>query len=747
MVRKAWEKEAERAAKAARNRLTQPYPSVVVDMSAARRRGRRRKSDEVQLPQFNTSRYADTTAPAAGDDEQRPGEAFQAAVVASAKWTGRNRWELTPPVATVAAVAGATTEPVATMVSLTALAAAVSVAPETIFGRVWLSQRERGNVAAWAAGTTAWTVGATAGAWGLNGGGLVALAVLTGYQSFDWYRSRRIRTNGKPKLSQDARDLMKAWPSKVGAFGPDPIRGSRIVTDTMTEPNEGTFAFAVELRDAVHAEDAVNDNLRKYLERSLRMGVGTVELDIDRDDSARIRVTLTPSRFLEKIAAEWQGAILHDNGLIPFADTADGRVIDVGLHNDDGVEHFAIFGTTGVGKSNSLTAMVLPGVLARREVLIYVDGGGGDSCSHLAAACDWWAVGGVDEWRTAIRTVHAIMRDRMERRGAQGLSRWRGVAEPDPIITLVADEATTVNNQLDSDTQTKYLEILREGRKRGVRGGQLAQDPMGSDVIGGRKARGLMGGGGSLIGHRPGDGTANMLTVSSTGKAGIDLRRLPPEPGWCGIIRRGQVLTKAARVRFATEEKVLDALDGVLVRGLEGADRRAAGKAYAERTHGLVAAARHAKAQDRPLSEKTLKALQALAASGVKVEDIEGYDTNGLHAPAQKAATGSDDVDLIDVDAAAEAEIAANAEKFPLLAPALTGSQRAAANTANLNRNTILAALRGVEDGLTRGQLAQETGMKEKTIYRALKALKEDGYVTQDEALAWHPASRQAQAA
>ena len=189
-----------------------------------------------------------------------------------------------------------------------------------------------------------------------------------------------------------------------------------------------------------------------------------------------------------------------------------------------------------------------------------------------------------------------VMRARKDRRAREGLSRWCGADELDPIITLNVDEATTVLREISRADAEKVLEILREGRKLGVRVGQTTQDPMGDDLIGGRKARGLMGGAGSLIAHRPGDGTANTLTSSSS-SAQIDLRELPQEPGWCAIIRRGEVLSRASKVRKPTEEQVRRELDGFVPRALDDDDLDAAGDDYRRRVRGVDAARRMADAK------------------------------------------------------------------------------------------------------------------------------------------------------
>jgi DNA-binding transcriptional ArsR family regulator len=530
---------------------------------------------------------------------QRPGGQTVAAFHAVRKAASRHRWELTPAYATLTTIGAVAVIPGPATIGMTtaallALAAAHKLS-DTVGGRTWLSKIERHVAARWLSGAAGWTTGVwVAGSAGMHWTGLsvgfaaAALGAVTGPQTAAWLRSRRIRDTDDEdiELSDQAKALLVAWPHTIGSpTGPEKLQGSHIVPSTLREPAPGTIAFAVNLRDDVHAEDAVSPELRKHLERVLRMGIGTVDLNVDREDSGQIQVTLTPTRHLEKVAAVWNGPILNEDGTIPLADTPDQREIPVALFNETGVEHGLIVGTSNTGKSFTLAAMVLPGVAAGLEVVFYIDGGRGTSAPHLAGACDWWAVDDPEEWIQAINAAHTVMRARKNRRSAAKLSKWRGRAETDPVLTLVIDEATTVKGDLPEQSQEQVMEILREGRKLGVRCVQVTQDPMGDDLIGGRKARGLMGGTGTVIGHRPGEGTANMLTGSGSSQK-IDLLALPPEPGWCGIIRRGQVLAKAARVKYATEEKVQGTVDSIDLRSLVGGDMAAAGAAYASRVQG-----------------------------------------------------------------------------------------------------------------------------------------------------------------
>lgn len=522
----------------------------------------------------------------------------------------------------------------------------------------------------------------------------------------------------EPEQTELMVHVLENWP-ELSIDGPKPLQGSEIDPDTMTEPTPGSITFAVDLARGVHCKNATSAAIVQTVEATLRLPTDTTQIEICRDNSRRINVTLTPQRHLENTAAEWDGPVIFDDGNIPLAVDASGEDAEVGLFNHSGVEHAIITGTTGVGKSNTLSSMILPGVMNDLEVVAYVDGGMGSSAPHLKPACDWWAVDGVDQWVSVINSVHAVMRARKTARAEAGLSAWRGHMESDPIVTLVIDEATTVLRELQAsrklDAADRVLEILREGRKLGVRCIQIAQDPMGADLIGGRQARSLAAGGGSMIAHRPGDGTANMLAGGSTADS-VDLRTLPPGPGWCAIIRQGAVVSARARVRFASEKMVREELEGFRCRQLMGADCAAAGRSYTARnaitdTSGDTPEAAPAEALLAPVSQ--------LRRSPVPVE----VTLQKLEASTKR------------LKGEAPARTAAGEE--------LSGSQRAAAQRAATNADTVRELLeRSGELGLRRNAIDMELDgqMSRTTITRTLAKLAEDGVITKTENGEWKTA-------
>lgn len=624
MVKKVWEREAEKKAKAAQGNLPAlPQQHWAPNHGLSPVQAGHENCNVPQLPQFGAAavqpgRHLALVRPGQGQvpavAEKKPGDSAIVAGKAVSAWSWRNRWQLTPVAASALAMSAATAEPVLALAALTAVGGGSVLMPDEVRGRKWLSRRERKIAAAWASGGFVWTLGTLPGFWTFDLHGAAIFGALTAVQTGFWCLSRRVRSNKQKEknveneLSENARQLLASWAHTIGSWqGPKELQNSHIVPNSMREPNQGTIAFTLELRDTVHAQDAVSDELRKTLERKMRLGVGSVKLAANKTDSGQVRVTILHDPDALKINAEWPGPVLEDqpdgSTIAPFSLTPDGEDIPVLLNDKDGVMMGFISGTTGVGKSNSLTTWVLPGIMARRTVMIYVDGGQGTSASHLAGGADWWAVEGVEAWQAGIYAAFLILKSRKVRRSAMGLSRWDAPNEVDPDVKLVIDEATTVARALGK-TGTRgpdgkfityadmVLEVEREGRKLGVSVIQLAQDALGTDTVGGRQARDLAMSGGTCIGHRPTGATSNMLTGTSSAES-VDLRALPSEAGWCGVIQRGHVVAKQARVRYAEPEKVEEMLATAEIRGLEGADAEAAAPAgYASRVRGRDAADR-----------------------------------------------------------------------------------------------------------------------------------------------------------
>jgi CRP-like cAMP-binding protein len=629
----------------------------------------------------------------------------------AARFVWRHRWVETPLVAGGALTAGAIGNPGATgavaVVAATALAA-WSQREGRVGGRMWLSAAERGVAAKWCGGALLVSAAAGLGA----GPGLVAVgaAAVTFPTGWMWVKSRRVRPVGPAEDVADVdvhggygEAIIAAWPSTLGApDGPaESLRGSRIDEATMADEH-GVITFEVELGEA-HAADAATKSTMRTIERAMRLPIGSVEIRPNRTDSGRAQVVVSYARRLEFEAAPWPGPALDlKTGSFLLAQDSTGKLIPAYIWNSDGVEHALISGSSGGGKSVTTTAVLLPGPLARREIVVYVDGGGGTSNGALLGACDWVATEEAEQIE-AIRAVWRILKARKTSRSRLALSRWRGQKERYPVITLTLEEATTLLHAIGGAKSASgkpkatlvddVMEILREGRKLGVRVIQITQDPMGSDCWGGRTGRGLIAGNGMIVAHRPNDNTSARLT--SNGKSAtpeFDLMSLPPVGGFAGIIRRGQVITPRCRILYVTEDAAYQAIaehipDGP--RTLEGQDLAAAGPAYLDRTQGHVLAAQIAAA-------RAAEEAGTLIEEPVEFIDLTKHDTQ----PGQQVEVAS----------------------------GLNSTAQAAADAAEANRGQILTHL--VDSPKTRAQLVEATGLSRATVGRALAHLAGTGAIT-----------------
>ena len=584
---------------------------------------------------------------------------------AVSKWSWRHRWELAPLLATGSVAITAAIDPAAAVMVTGAAGGAAGLAhwkgPNKLFGRAWLSRLERGIVAKYAAGASFWSAGVLVGGWEPGSWfGLGTLAAATTVQSISWVRSRQIRkgeivtAEDVTMLSEKALAIMNTWPLAVAAFGPRGLLGSHLidVQEPLTEVPEGqtpektgAIVLSVELRRMVHAQDVVNDENRRWLERELDQGIGTVRLETDRDHASRMRVVLTPTRHLETTSKVWPGPVVTQDGRIPIAVTPEGNTIYIRLWNQTGVNHLLLVGSSGSGKSNTYNVMLLPAVLARKAVLIYLDGKQGASNPKLAQAMDM--VARTSEQRKAtIRMVYAVLQDREKRYGAMGLDEF-DVNGPDPIILFVIDEATGVKRELDAQEEAMVAEISEKGRSLGIAEWMSVQSANMVNLPGGGDTRkNLTGTVGNVIGMRPGDHSAKSVTLSSTSED-IDLLGLPEGPGWCAVLSGGGVQAKEARILHIPPGDEGAALFAKHIpadftpRGLTGADARAAGAIYANRTTGRAwladMAAQRVKAGRAREGDHQLAALAAAAAPHELEQPLPFEGT-----PSTPAATGGE---------------------------------------------------------------------------------------------------------
>ncbi|HEY9411890.1 MAG TPA: hypothetical protein VIP77_20085 [Jiangellaceae bacterium] len=678
----------------------------------------------VPLPVLRPGADAVLTGP---QGQERAAAAGQA-VTGLSRWLWKHRWPLAPFAAAAGVAAGAAGDPAMSTAVLAAVAAAGHAAakklPELLGERVWLSLRERVLVGNWAMGAAAWSTGVGFGWFDVDLGGLALLGAATGVQAKDWINSRRIRreNRGTDLLGPIATALIAAWPDNIGVRGPDALRGSRIVAETMTEPTQGVYAFSVELREGVHNESAVSDDTRRYVERELRMPVGTVELTVDRDDSALVRVSLSPARQLETTSAVWEGPALTPAGLIPIAVTRDGRVIYIALYNEGGAEHAIIGGGTNTGKSYTLGVVIAAGVAAGLEVVWYLDGGDGASAPHLAHAVDWWTGRNTDEWSKMIRAAHAVMESRAATREMTGDGPWCPEESDDPVLSVVIDEAAKAKRKMSAEDERLLDEIASNGRKHGVRLIQVTQDLGIDSIIGGRVTGDNLMAGGSTIGHRVGSTTASTIAGKGT-TVPLQLNGLPEEPGWVGIYRRGNVLAEQARVYDTGKggARFVEHMRDVTLRTITDEDAAAAGEAYRNRETGKAAVARMA-ANKRARNEARQRPTDATDASR------DGADSHDPISPAATTEDATMRTDQANQTTGNVVELGAARDK------ALTGSQLAAAKAAESRQQAILLTLQTFPIGCTRAQLIELTEMPEATLDRHIRVLKANGRVVQVDA-------------
>ncbi len=631
----------------------------------------------------------------------------------------RRRWELTPIAAAAGVAAWSATDPNAAALACAVLGgcahASAHYLPERIAGRIWLSAKERTMIASWAAGATVWSAAASAGWVASTPAGILALGALTGAQSVSWMKSRRIRpdqtTQAGPVMSEQAAALIAAWPWTVALKAPDPLLGSFIDPASMSEPAAGAYAFQVELRTDVHAETATGNEIRCYLERALRLPVGTVQTQIDRDDCARLSVTMTPARHLETADAPWPGPVLTDQGTMPVALTPSGEQVAIELHNTSGIRHLTLIGSSGAGKSVAAAALMLPGPLAGREVIFFVDGKRGTSSPRTARALDMVAVT-EDQWAAAVRIVHRIMTDRQVRYGRAGIDEYNALTSPDPIITLWIDEATGVRNSLEEALIKLVLAMLREGRSLGVRVVQCVQRPQFDSYVGGIAARELMmGSAGATVALKPGGSSSGDLTLDGTSET-IDLASLPDGGGWCAILQSSKVLAPAARMYHATAERVAAELEGFTAPSLTGFDLAAAGKEYTTRLTGAAWIEQMATARAQ-LAAGIHPSSGATVPIAAPIQDTPEWTSE----PSISAGPGEESPPTAP-------------SSCPQLASIASASQKAAAAQAALNRATVLGALRATPTGMTRQDIVTATGLPKSTVRRALFTLRTDGEAT-----------------
>lgn len=672
---------------------------------------------------------------------KRPGDDVAVAFTATRRWLSYYRWQLAPLYASAITVGGAAVLPAVTVLGLGAVAGAgyltAAKGPDELAGRKWLSRTERRLVGRWAAGAAVWS----GGLWTANAAGLewspatvavaaAAFGLFTGEQLVAWLKSRRIRSvevdAPAAKLSAAAVQLRDAWPHAV-ASGPTGLAGSEIIA--LDEPEAGTIIAVVQLRADVHAVTVATDDVRQWLERSLHMGVGTARVETVREDSGRIRLVLTPSRQLEKVEKIWPGPVLYEDGRVPVAGGLDGKEVCLRVYNSSGVYHHLMLGSSGSGKSNTLNVMLLPTVINRLSVMVYLDGKEGTSSPRLARAMDT-AIRNPKQFGPGIEMVYRISKGRKERYGEIGEDDFVVSPTEDPIIELVIDECSSVLRHLDAEHEEMLGEIAETGRALGIALKYSSQSGNADKLPGGMAVRNqMMGSVGNVVGLRPGGTQGQTTTLQSTSEE-VDLLALPGGDGaggWCAIMLAGQVVGYPARMMFDPKKnsRVDAVLDGFVPRQLEGEDLEAAGEFYKNRPTG---AAWYATMQAKRKARDAKRNARDVAAAGA----VEAVETTAIEPIL---GTEPDETDMVgDLD-----EITA---RLTDALDSLDGGgrvveigQRQRAKGGR-NRKTVLDGLRAAgPDGTTAADLAAAVGLALSTVNAHVSKLVTDGEASRKGAL------------
>jgi hypothetical protein len=470
----------------------------------------------------------------------------------------------------------------------------------TFRGRTLMSTRERHLAAIALAATALWSAIASVATFlpGLVTASLLPAALAV--PAYRWIAGRKSTTpEPTPSMySPMAQAVLDGWAGHitVGA-GPRLLRGSVPILDSLREPAEGALTMDVQLPYGVNSRSVVGSANRDSVEALLSPAIeavlpggmpsDTVRLERIREHSTRVRVILTPSRHLEvEGGMPYQGAVLLEDGGIPLADCADGEVAHIPLFDSSGVKHGFISGTSGAGKSSTTAACVMPGVKAGLELIFYIDGKEGTSSGvELDPAITRMAVN-PKQWIAMIEMVDRILAGRKTRRGRQRRNKWKALEETDPIITLLIDEATSVNKKIGSKHVDMVSKMLREGRVFGIRVIQVSQSPSAEDLIGNIAARNLMTSAGWAVCHRAGGSGASRLTLDSAPGINVDLRGLPD--GQAALLVQGRLLAFPSAVRYADDEAIAAELEGHVTLELAGGDLTDAGPIYAPHHWGYA---------------------------------------------------------------------------------------------------------------------------------------------------------------
>jgi hypothetical protein len=605
----------------------------------------------------------------------------------------RYRWQLAPVVAAEWVLLAGHAWPGQTAAVLAAVSGLATLSartgrPGTVFKRAWLAVSERVIVSRWALESGLWAVVVLlidSAPWYAT---TVAYLALTGDDMARWWRSRKV---DRQRHSKSARELRKTWGARVSesadAKAPRSLIGSRV--SRLTEPEPGVIVADVMTADGVHAKAATGDDVRLWLERTLRLGLGTVRTETVREDSALIRVTISPKRNLEKVSKRWEGPVVYDDGRVPVGVTDSGREVCLRMFGPDGVRHLVVTGISGGGKSNCADVVLTPLVMNDMSVMFYIDGKNGTSSPARAATYDWAAIRGVETWKAAIRCAHAILNARQDRYGLARRSTF-DMHGPDPALEVVIDDAGTVARALGSSREAEMVaEIAERGRSGGVALRILAQRFDAGSLPGGMNTKGnIISTAGNGVYLRPGDAT-NAQMMEGVLPDGVDLKDLPPGAGWAAITAGGELVAPVCRVLHVADHADLERrLKRFTPRQLTGEDLSVALAAgYGQRYTGAMW--------------------------------LAGIDPKRIVAASASLSTAVDDAVDDAVDELREAVRKARETVQPKPHPATVRAADA--------REAIVVAVQQSPSGLTRADLEAVTGLGSSAVNNHITKLVSEG--------------------
>jgi hypothetical protein len=494
---------------------------------------------------------------AADPDTMKGLAARQAAVGALSTWERRH--ELAPVTATLATLAAGSAFPGATAAGLATVAVYQGAVAAT--GRGRKSQDERAIAAGWAVSAAGWAgahlfvPGGTWWAWGLS------LAAVTGVQSAMYWRSGPAQSPQQQVAEISIYE--RALAAVLGELSMDggPLRGARLASLSMPAPQ--VVVAEVALGYGHHSDDAATTALARAIETRAQIPFkGGIE--VTAINPSTIRVTASWTQALDSHSVPYDAARNPGRGK-SWVGIDDARN-DIVLNNytvgeADGkvrVHHGWLVGRTGAGKSSALTAILLPGLKAGEEIVLDADGKG-DSMDKLEPYICRYArrklgEGGSpgDRFEQTVTLARSIMMARKARPGG-----WTGPSPTDPVITLVANDATSVKGEIDPVTQEHFAEIGRMGESLGVRTIQDLQIPKVDDLIGEGDWRGNTR---WVFGFVSADATYSSIASQSTNE---ELSLLGLQVGRAAVIVEGQVRARNAKMVWISTEDVEQAMRGV----------------------------------------------------------------------------------------------------------------------------------------------------------------------------------------